>query len=105
MDHSIDYTALAMAPSDPYFLNALVFVIEKATDTSLAIIALAAGEGPDNFFVSSNWGRTRINYTYDSGTELMTIGAGSTVIDITVKRSQLAQAFTVFVAYQLGPNH
>lgn len=65
-----------------------MFVIEKATNKSVPIITFAAGEGQDNFAVSSYDMGTRSNYTYDSGT-------GPTTIEVDSKRSQLAQAFTM----------
>jgi len=84
-----------MAPFDTYDLTVTMFVIEKATNRSVPIIAFAAGEGPKNFVVSSNNSRTLSNYTYDSGTGPTTVEVESSVITIAVKRSKLAQAFTV----------
>ena len=93
--HSLDIVGLNMVPFDTYSLSALMIVIEKATNKSVPIITFAAGEGPDNFVVSSYDMWTKSNYTYDSGTGPTTVEVDSSVIQIGVKRSQLAQAFTM----------
>ena len=82
-------------PFDAYVLTALMFVIEKATNKPVPIVALAAGEGPDNFIVSSSEHGTRCNYTYNSGTGLTTIEIDSSVVVMVAKRTQLAQVFTL----------
>jgi len=84
-----------MVPFDFYFLNAFVFVIEKATNRSVSIITFATGEGAENFVVSSSMMQTKNNYTYDPGTGPTTVEVESGVVFITVKRSRLAQVFTV----------
>ena len=84
-----------MVPFDVYYLYALVFVIEKATNKSIPIIAFAAGETPDNFVISSIQLQAKSNYTYDPGTGPTTVEVDSNLITITAKRSPLAQAFTV----------
>ena len=95
VDHIMDSTAPALDPFDTYSLTALMFVIEKATNKSVPIIALAAGEGPDNFVVSSYEDETRSNYTYDSGAGLTTVEVDSNVVVMIVKRSRLAKVFTL----------
>lgn len=93
--HSLDFVARDTVPFDTYSLGALVFVIEKATNKCVPIVAFAAGEGPANFAVSSFQVETRSKYTYDSGTGPATVEVTSRVIQITVKRSQIAKAFTM----------
>ena len=66
-----------------------------ATNASVPIVKFSAGEGPDNFVLSSDEWPMNNNWTYDSGTGSTTVVVESKVIQITVKRSQLAQAFTV----------
>jgi len=95
VDHPLRTLAQDMAPFDAYSLTAIVFVIEKETNKSVPIIAFGAGEGPKNFVVSSKNSRTLSNYTYDSGMGPTTVEVESSVISVAVKRSQLAQAFTV----------
>lgn len=95
VDHSLDFGDPGSVPFDTYSLSALAFVIEKATNKSVPIITFAAGEGPDNFVVSSIRAQTKNNYAYDSGTGPTTVEVGSSMIVMTVKRSQLARAFTV----------
>ena len=91
----MDIYAPALVPFDAYVLTALMFVIEKATNKSVPIIALAAGEGPDNFVVSSFEDETRSNYTYNPGTGPTTVEVDSNAVVMIVKRSQLAKAFTL----------
>jgi len=95
VDHSLDFVTLEAVPFDAYFLTAFVFVINKATNNSVPIIEFAAGDGPDNFVLSSDNYQTNSTWTYDPGTGPTTAVIGSSIIEITVKRSQLAQAFTV----------
>ena len=96
VDHGLDsVVAPHMAPFDTYSLTALVFVIEKATNTSVPIITFAAGEGPDNFVISSFEMQTKSNYTYGPGTGTNIVEVESRAIVMTVKRSQLANAVTV----------
>jgi len=84
-----------MVPFDVYYLNALAFVIEKATNRSVPIITFATGEGAENFVVSSIQTQAKNNYTYNPGTGPTTVEVESSLVFITVKRSKLAQAFTV----------
>ena len=95
--HSLDVVGPNVVPFDAYSLSALVIVIDKATNRSVPIITIAAGEGPDNFAVSSYDVRARSNYTYDPGTGPTTVEVDSRVVRIKVKRSQLAQAFTMWL--------
>jgi len=95
MDHYLDYAALDTVPFDVYVLKTFVFVIERATNESVPILKFAAGEGPDNFVLSSVGGQTNNTWTYDPGTGPTTVVVESSWIEITVKRSQLARAFTV----------
>ena len=97
MDHSLDFVVVNTVPFDVYALTAFAFVIEKATNRSLPIIMFAAGDGPDNFVLSSHewWQKANNSWTYDFGAGSTTVVVESSMIDITIKRSQLAQAFTV----------
>ena len=96
MDHSLGGFSQSLAPFDTHLLTATAFVIEKATNRSVPIIAFAAGEGPSNYVVSSSPAlRARNNYTYDPGTGPTTVEAESSVIVMKLEKSQLTQAFTV----------
>ena len=95
VDHSLDIVSMDAVPFDSYVSSALLLVIEKATNKSVPIVTFAAGEGPDNFAVSSFDMETKSNYTYDSGAGPTTAEVESRVIRITVERSQLARAFTI----------
>jgi hypothetical protein len=86
---------MPMAPFDTYSLTVSAFAIEDATDKPVPIVTFAAGEAPDNFVASSVETETKSNYTYDSVTELATVGVQSGMIDIEAKRTRLAQAFTL----------
>jgi len=94
VDHNLDTIVLDAVPFDSYTLKAFVFVIDKATNESVPIIALEAGDGPDNYVVSSTEGMVNNAWTYDAGAGPTTVVVESRWIEITVKRSQLAQAFT-----------
>jgi len=65
------------APFDTYFLSALVFVVEKATNKSVPITRFAVGDPLNNFITSSVDMETKDNYTYDSGTGATTVLARS----------------------------
>lgn len=95
MNHDLDLVLWDMVPFDTYILNALMFVIEKATNKSVPIIAFAAGEGPNGYAISSNEEKFRSNYTYNSGTRPTTVELDSHMAHIEVKRSQLARAFMI----------
>ena len=95
VNHVLDYYYADMVPFDTYFVGALAFVIEKATNHSVPIVTFAACEGSDNFVISSVETPTTSNYTYDSGTGPTTIEVNSSTIEISARRSQLAQAFTM----------
>ena len=88
-----------MVPFDIYFATAFAFVVEKATNKTVPIILFAACEGSDNFVVSSEAAEKPVknNYTYDPGTGPTTIEVDTSVIYVTAKRTQLAQAFTIYL--------
>ena len=98
VDHSLDFDDQAITPFDLYHFDAFMFIIDKATNTSAPIITFLAGEGPDNFAVLSVYTPTRSNYTYDSGMGPITVEVESAAVDIEVKRSRFAKAFTVCLA-------
>jgi len=64
-------------------------------NNSLAVITFEAGEGMSGFDISSFDIQKKSSWTYDPGTGLTTVLAGASLIEITVRRLQLAQAFTV----------
>jgi len=84
-----------MVPFEVYSLSVLVFAIEKATNKSVPIVIVSAGQAPDNFHVSCIGMGTTATYTYDSGTGPTTIGVDSQTVYIQVKRSRSAQALTM----------
>ena len=84
-----------MVPFDTYWFTSSAFVIEKATNTSVPIITFTAGEGPDNFVVSSTEEYTKNIFTYNSGAGPTTVEVQSKVILVETKRSQLSKAFTM----------
>ena len=99
VDHGLDPAIRpGLVPYDSYTLIALVFIVEKATNASVPIITFAAGEGTDNFVVSSTQTPTKSNYTYDPGTGPTTVEVGSAIAEIWVRRSMLAKAFTISLA-------
>ena len=95
MDFDLGTSTRDMVPFDVYSLTALVFVIEKATNKSLPVITFEAGEGTSGFVISSFEVPKKSSWTYNPGTGPTTVVVESSLISITVKRSQLAQAFTV----------
>lgn len=95
MEHPIDVLAPDRVPFDSYYITALVFMIDRATNESMPIISFAAGEGPNGFIVSSTNEWVWSSYTYDSGTGPKTVDVPSTIAFITIKRSRLARAFTM----------
>ena len=94
-DHNVDYIVRDTIPFDAYTFTASVFVIEKATNKSVPIITFGAGGGPENVVLSSIEQRTNNAWTYDPGTGPTTVAVESRMIQILMKRTQLAQAFTV----------
>ena len=82
-------------PFDWYISSVSMFVIEKATNKSVPVVAFAAGDGPENFVVSSVSEPTKSNFTYDSGTGRTTVEVESSVVWVEARRSQLSQAFTL----------
>ena len=74
--HIVDYES-GFAPFDSYVLQIMGFAIEKATNKSVPIINFAAGDGPDNYLVSSDDYTATNIYTYDPGTGPTTVVADS----------------------------
>ena len=99
MVHDTDVVTLDPVPFDAYRLKAFVFAIERTTNKSVPILRFAAGDGPDNFVLSSVDWQMNSTWTHDSGTGPTTAVVESRMIEITVKRSQLAQAFTVCLLF------
>ena len=95
VDHTLEYTSRRTVPFDVYGYVASVFVIENATNKSVPILTFAAGDGPDDVVLSSVEHQTNNAWTYDPGTGPTTVVVESRVIQILMKRSQLAQAFTM----------
>ena len=95
MNHVMNYYDPSMVPFDDYYVAVNAFVIEKETNKPVPIVAFGACEGADDFFISSVEGQAKINYTYDPGTGPTTMEVDSSVTSLTVKRSHLAQAFTM----------
>ena len=95
MEHGLDFGYRDEAPFDSYNFHASVFVIEKATNKSVPIVAFAAGEGPENFIVLSTNEPTESFFTSDNGTGPNTVLVESSVVSVVVKRSQFARAFTL----------
>lgn len=73
MDHRIDSFQELAVPFDTYFISALVFVVEKATNKSLPITKFAVADPQNNFVTSSVEMETRNNFTYDSGSGVITV--------------------------------
>lgn len=96
VQHVVDSFATGPTPFDVYVLTLFAFVVERATNRSVPIITFAVGEAPDNFVISSvETMRTKNNYTYDTRVGPATVEVESSMIDVEVKRSQLARAFTL----------
>ena len=93
VDHDLEFITQDMIPFDAYLLIALVFVIEKATNKSLPIVT----DGASGFVISSSETQAKNNWTYNSGAGPTTVEVRSSLIQIAVKRSQLARAFTCAV--------
>jgi len=96
-DHATDLFITENVPFDAYSLAVSVFVIEKATNSSMPIIKFAVGDALDNFVTSSIEDRAVLMspFVYDSGTGPTEISARSSVVDILVEKSQFAQALTL----------
>ena len=97
---NVDHQATAYYPGGVPFdylaFNAVLFVIEKATNRSLPITAFAAGEGAENFVSSSSeMSATKSRFTYDSGAGPTTVEVDSRTSRIKAERSRLAKAFTI----------
>ena len=95
MDYDLVTTTWDAVPFDAYSHSAMVFVIEKATNKSLPIFTSTTGEGVSGFVIQSTEEQTETNWTQNSETVSTTVTVEASLIKITVKRSLLAQAFTV----------
>ena len=84
-----------MAPFDVCSSSALIFVIEKATNEPVPIIALIAGRAPENFDMSFVEVETISNYTYDSETGPTTINVSSRIVHMEARRSRFTRALTM----------
>ena len=95
VEHTLDYELRDVVPFDLYTFRASVFVIDKATNKSVPIVAFAAGYGPDYFVVSSTSEPMENWFTYDNGTGPNTVGVMSSMATVEIKRSQLSKAFVM----------
>ena len=95
MDHDLETTTWDTVPFDAYSHRAMVFVIEKVTNKSLPVFTSTTGEGVSGFRTHSSEEQTETNWTHDSETGSTTVTVKASLITIGVKRSLLAQAFTV----------
>ena len=97
VDPKMDLQTWNAVPFDWYSPVAPVFVMEKATNECVSVPTLSsdAGNGPENFVVSSTYVPTKSSFTYDSGTGPNTVEVESSVVRVEARRSQLSQAFTL----------
>jgi len=95
MDFDLGTATQDMVPFDVYSLTALVFVVDRETNTSLPVITFEAGSGTSGFDISSSEDAKKSSWTYESPSGPNTVVVDASFISITVKRSQLAQAFTL----------
>ena len=95
VDHSLGLLYLDAVPFDWYRFDTNAFVIEKATNKSVPIVAFAANEGPDTSVVSTTSESTKNEFTYDSGTGPTTVSVESSLVSVDITRTQFAQAFTM----------
>ena len=110
VEHHIQFFDSGFAPFDAYYFDVIGFVIEKATNKSVPILSFAAGEGPDNFHVSSHEHSTPSMYTYDPGTGPTTVEVDSHIVYVRTTRSLIAKVFTmcllaINVALALGSTY
>ena len=83
------------APFDDYIMNAFVFVIDKATNTSVHITRFTAADPLNNFVTFARDTETTNKFTYETGNGTVTVDVESRALVVTVSRSVLAQAFTM----------
>ena len=95
MKHSINHLNSYMAPFDAYSLDISALVVGKDKNTSMPIATLMVGQAPDNFRVSSAEVKTTGKYTYNSGTQSITLEAPSKLVYIDVRRSGFAHVLTL----------
>lgn len=84
-----------IAPFDDYVLNAFVFAIDKATNESVHITRFTTADPLNNFVTVSLDTETVNEFTYETGSGVMTIQAESRALEVRIHRSILAQAFTM----------
>ena len=90
-NHRIDSFQQFAVPFDTYFLNTLVFVVEKATNKFVLITRLRLV----NSFTSPVDMKTKSNYTYNSGTGTTTVGAKSRSLQVIVECSVIMRALAM----------
>ena len=83
------------APFDSYILNAFVFVIDKATNRPVHITRFAAADPLNNFVTFSRDTETTNRFADYSRNETFTGEVESRALVLTIRRSILAQAFTM----------
>ena len=83
-------------PFDTYVFSSSAFVIEKATNKSVPIVAFATGRIAGNFVVSFDQELSTMNhFTYDSGMGPTTVEVESHWTQFDARRSRFAQASTL----------
>jgi len=95
MSYDLETTTWDTVPFDAYSHSAMVFVVEKATNKSLPIFTSTTGEGVSGFVTGSAQEQTETIWIHNSETGPTVVTVKANLITITVKRSLLAQAFTV----------
>ena len=85
-----------IAPFDDYWVSAYAFAIDKATNQSVHITRFATADPLDNFVTVSRDTDTVNEFTYKTANgTAVTIQAESRALEVHVRRSVLARAFTM----------
>ena len=100
MEHRVIAGGQYLTPLDTYLFEAFVFVVEKATNKSVPIIAFGAGDAePGDYTTTSDAVETTNSFTHDAEGGPITVQVQSYTTAIQVKHSTRARAlmFSMFV--------
>ena len=83
------------APFDTYTLDALVFVIDRATNQSIPVVKFAAADPLNHFITHFTDMPTTSKFAYDTGEDVVTNDVESRALEPDIKRSRRSRGFTM----------
>lgn len=92
-----DPTKDLMVPFQHYSFNAIAFAIDPTTNHSVHIVTFDVLDTLGDFVIHSRDAADTDNFTYDSGSGLVTMEVESRLLQAEIKLSAIAKAFVIWL--------